>query len=165
LSQGDPLHPESPEQLLFWRNSHMTLTWQPIDNAGAADGSPFVIASTLPTRGAGSKVVLSTQFIHSRAAESVQYPRAESADFFDRANASTTLQAVVHYEFASVRECGQFQARLGNALGGRGDLTIEYGDGGEDTLPRAVWSSIQVSPKLGIATTIAFTFTGGAINS
>lgn len=143
----------------------MTLTWQPITNTGGNDGLPYVLASSSPKRGSGSKVVLSSQFSHHRASEAVQYPRAVSAEFFDRGNASTTFTAIVHYEFGSVRDCAKFQAGLGNALGGRGDLLIAYEDGGSDRLPGAVWSTVPVGPKLGITATIAFTFTGQAMEA
>ena len=141
----------------------MKLTWQPIDNEGTNDGAPYVLAIFTPRSGAGSKIVLTSGFTHQRASEVAQYPRADSSEFFDRGNASTAFSAVVHYEFATVRECSMFQARLGNALGGRGNLKIEYPDGGADTLPGAVWGAIPVGPKLGITATIQFTFTGEAM--
>lgn len=141
------------------------LTWQPIDNDGANAGAPFVLATPSPRRGAGSKIVLSDSFLHERAVEQVTYPRAESADQFDRGNASTTYSAVVHYEFASYRECAQFCARLGNALAGRGNLTIAYESGGEDVLPNAVWQRVPTGAPVGLAVTLTYTFIGAQMNS
>lgn len=142
----------------------MKLTWQPIDNEGSSDGPLVVIADSFPTRGAGAKIVLSSSFQHSRAVESVQYPRAESAEFFDRGNQSTTFSAVVLYEFSSIGECSKFMAGLGGKLGGRGNLILTYTEGGSDRIPRCVWQSIPVGPKLGIVVQVSYTFTGGAVN-
>jgi hypothetical protein len=141
----------------------MKLTWQPIDNTGATDGAPVVIADTVPTRGAGSKIVLSSSFSHQRASEAVQYPRAESAEFFDRGNQSTVFSALVLYEFSTLSACAQFIARLGNTLGGRGNLTLSYPGGGSDTIPRCVWQAIPVQPKIGIVVSVTYTFTGGQV--
>lgn len=142
----------------------MKLSWQPIDNDGESDGKPVVLADTVVMRGPGSKVVTSSQFGHARASEIVMYPRAESVETFDRQNQSTTFTAVVFYEFAAVGECARFIARLANTLGGRGNLTITYPDGGSDTLPRAVWQALPVQPKIGVSAAVAYTFTGGRMN-
>ena len=142
----------------------MKLTWQPIDNTGESDGKPVVLAALDPWRGAGSKIVLSSSFSHQRVSEAVQYPRAESAEFFDRGNQSTVFSAVVLYEFNTIRECSQFIARLGNTLGGRGNLILTYTDGGSDTIPRCVWQAIPVQPKIGIVVSVTYTFTGGKVN-
>lgn len=142
----------------------MRLTWQPIDNDGDADGRPVVLADWNPTRGNGSKIVTSSSISHQRAVEAVQYPRAESAEFFDRGNQSTTINAVVMYEFRTVRECSQFVAGLGNLLGGRGHLTLSYPQGGADVIRRCVWQAIPTQPKIGIVAVVAFTFTGGKVN-
>lgn len=142
----------------------MKLSWQPIDNDGANDGTPVVLADTVVMRGPGSKVVISSQFGHARASEAVMYPRAESAEFFDRGNQSTTFTAVVFYEFSTVGACAMFIARLANTLGGRGTLTITYPDGGSDTLPRAVWQAIPTQPKIGVSAAVTYTFTGGRMN-
>lgn len=143
----------------------MKLTWQPIDNEGANDGRPVVIADSYPTRGAGAKIVVSSSFSHARSVEAVQYPRAESAEFFDRGNRSTTFSAIVMYEFSSVQECAKFIAGLGDFLSsGRGNLTLTYPDGGSDRIPRCVWSAIATQPKIGVVVVVPYTFTGGAVN-
>ncbi len=142
----------------------MKLTWQPIDNDGNAAGKPVVLALSSPRRGPGSKIVLESSWLHARLTETVTYPRAAEADQFERGNVQTTFAALVHCEFASYRECSQWCARLGNLLSGRGNLSVAYEEGGVDVLPRAVWQQIPVPAKLGLAVTINFTFTGGAVN-
>src|SRR6185436_900636 len=138
----------------------MTLTWQPIDNDGNSAGNPFVLASGY-RRGAGTKVVLAHTITHQRLTESVNYPRAEEAEHFDRGNQSTVVNVLVAHEFSSFRDCAKYCADLGSNLTGRGNLVIDYAGGGRNTLPNAVWQAIPTPEKLGVSVVIPFTFLGG----
>lgn len=137
----------------------MKITWRAAP--GETAFTPFIIADDTLPRGAGSKFVITALPAHRRIGQQAAYPRAVSADTFDRKNLQTVYACVVSYQFAQVDECRRFLARLPQSMPGKGQLVIDYADGGTDLIV-GIWESIDPVEQMGVSCMVRFTFVGGA---
>lgn len=130
------------------------------------DGVTTVLGDDNLPRGAGSKLILQLLGKFDAALDRVNYVRGEAPENFDRLNESTSIVAVVAYEFSSIEECSQFVLDLGNNIPriGRVRITTTTSTGASTRYLSNAWGRpVEVIDQSGVSCVVRFNFTGGKV--